>query len=331
MGDLLTEYGRDTAHVRSESVTVSDLAAMWLRDVAPGKLRPKTLANYTRAVEQYIDTAPFARLPVAKLTEAMVQSWQQRLSDSGLASSSVGTYAAILREVLSWGVRMRYLHRNPSAAVHAPKRARNEQPCLDAEGMKAVIAASRGSRLELPVLIAVGSGMRRGEIFALRWCDVELSSGVVRVTRNLSDRELAVNAPKTDKGWRTVRLAPFAVDALVAAHEFWHAKPEDFICRRADGRPIWPSNATAGLRRLLDKAGVQSARPWHTLRHSVLTLLADHMTPRDLQELAGHADVHTTMSYYVHAKEEAQQRGAAALAAAIELKSATDVRPNGAK
>jgi hypothetical protein len=61
-----------------------------------------------------------------------------------------------------------------------------------------------------------------------------------------------------------------------------------------------------------------------------LTLLADHMTPRDLQELAGHADVHTTMSYYVHAKEEAQQRGAAALAAAITLQDATDVRPNGA-
>ncbi len=130
----------------------------------------------------------------------------------------MGHFYQVLRRALNQAARWQLIPRNPCDLVDPPRVQPVEMKALDEEGLRALLAAVRGSRLYTPTLLAAVSGMRRGELLALRWSDVDLETGECRVVRSLQEVPGGVSfkTPKTNKGRRVVLLPRLALAALKA-------------------------------------------------------------------------------------------------------------------
>jgi integrase len=186
---------------------------------------------------------------------------------------------------------------------------------LSAQEARRLLATARGDRLEAFYALAVHTGMRRGELLALRWNDVSLGEpGVVRVHRTLTRTEdgnsIALGDPKTKRSGRTVRLTPGARDSL-KRHRTRQAEERlkvgsayqdrDLVFATKCGTPINPSNLrNRSFAPLLKQAGLPQIT-FHDLRHTTASLLfSKNVHPKFVQELLGHASVAFTLDTYSH-------------------------------
>jgi len=199
---------------------------------------------------------------------------------------------------------------------------------LDSEQAKRILEASRGDRLEALYVLAVTAGLRVGELLGLKWEDVDLDTGVLRVRRTRSRAKTGptFTAPKNGKG-RQLRLTRRAVEALkshkaaqnterLKAGSLWEGDNLVF-CTHA-GRPLDFRNlAKASFKPLLKKAGLPDIR-FHDLRHTCATLLLSRgHHPKLVQELLGHASVAMTLDRYSHVLPGMGDQTAAAMEAAL--------------
>ena len=204
---------------------------------------------------------------------------------------------------------------------------------LDDAATAKLLRAATGSRLAIPVTLAVATGLRRGEILALRWKDVDLERASLAVRQSLEQtrsRLCSFKQPKTTKGRRVVALPALAVDAL-RQHKIEQAKMKlalggayedhDLVCARDDGRP-WPPDAfSTAFGGLVRRSEVPAIR-FHDLRHTHATqLLRQGVHPKIVSERLGHSTVGITLDVYSHVlpgmQEEAALRTDEALRAAL--------------
>ena len=188
---------------------------------------------------------------------------------------------------------------------------RQQMRALDENETATLLTVTSGTRYGVPIILAITGGLRRGEILALKWQDVDFESGRAVICRSLEQtREgLRFKLPKTDRGRRTVVLPSFTLDAL-RAHRIEQAKQRlslgpayqdnDLICPREEGSP-WPpdmlSTAFAALVRRSDLSHVRL----HDLRHTHATqLLKQGVHPKIVSERLGHSNIGITLDTYSH-------------------------------
>ena len=204
---------------------------------------------------------------------------------------------------------------------------------VDEAGTARLLQAVEGMRLYMPVLLAVMTGMRRGEILALRWQDTDLEKGLVAVRRSLEQTRdgLRFKQPKTGKGMRSVALPGIAIQVLrrhrtEQAQERLKLGPayedNDLICPRPDGSPWPPDSLSTAFASLIRRSDLPRIR-FHDLRHSHATQLLRHgIHPKVVSERLGHSKVGITLDTYSHVlpgmQEEAASKVDAALRTAIE-------------
>jgi len=182
-----------------------------------------------------------------------------------------------------------------------------------------LLEAARGDRLEAFYVLALHTGMRRGELLGLKWADVDLDTSTIRVRRTLTRTEngkrVALGEPKTKKSRRTVRLTPVATDAL-GRHRARQAEEklkagelyadQDLVFADEGGGLINPSNLrqrsfASLLRRAFGEGGDATRITFHDLRHTCASLLFQrNVHPKFVQELLGHASVAITLDTYSH-------------------------------
>jgi integrase len=202
--------------------------------------------------------------------------------------------------------------RNAADAVKAPRPAPEEMHPLSPHEARKLIKATRGDKLEALYVLAVHTGMRQGELLALRWEDVDLNEGVIHIRRTLvrSGGRIALGEPKTKGSRRPVHLTGAAVEALETHLERQLEEIErlgdlyrdhGLVFTSGVGTLINPTN----LRRrsfapLIQKAGLPQIR-FHDLRHTCATLLLSrNVHPKYVQEILGHATVAITPDTYSH-------------------------------
>jgi integrase len=203
----------------------------------------------------------------------------------------------------------------------------------ETETARLLEAASRG-RLHLPVLLAVTTGLRRGEILALRWRDIAFEGGTLAVRQSLEETKagLLFKEPKTQKSRRVIALPQMALEAL-RHHKAEQAKHRlmlgpayqvnDLVCCQADGQPFKPRNITNSFWELTERLSMRGLR-FHDLRHSHATLLFKHgVHPKVVSERLGHSTVGITLDIYSHVtpsmQEDAARKVDAALRATVDV------------
>ena len=188
-----------------------------------------------------------------------------------------------------------------------------------------MLEAARGHRLEALYMLALSTGMRQGELLALKWDDVDLEGGVLRARRTLTKtgKVYAIGEPKTKNSRRVIRLSGAAVEALrghlsrqLGEMERMGSlyRPGGLVFATEVGTIINPSNVrNRSLRLLLKAAGLRPVR-FHDLRHTCATLLlSKNVNPKIVSEMLGHASVSITLDVYSHLMPDMQDKAAKAL------------------
>ncbi len=203
---------------------------------------------------------------------------------------------------------------------------------LSAPEARRLLDAAQGDKLEALYVLAVHTGMRRGELLGLKWADVDLENAAVSIRRTLTrtdnGKRVSLGEPKTRKSRRTIPLTARAVDALKAHHkrqleemmkfaDLW--EDHGLVFTTETGSPINPSNLRQrSFAPLLKKAGLPHVR-FHDLRHTCATLLLSQNThPKFVQELLGHATIAITLDTYSHVIPSMGDHTARAMEDALE-------------
>jgi integrase len=210
-------------HVDPSRMTVRQWLTTWLATVRE-EVAPKSHERYSEIVENFLVPA-LGNLPLVKLAPSHIQEAYNFWATGGRRDGKSGGLSArtrrhihrILRSALARAVEQQLLARNPADAFRKrlPKVERREMMTLTAEQAARLLEAIKPNRVYWPVLIALATGMRRGEILALRWKNIDLDRGVARVVGCLEQTKTALRfkAPKTEKG-RAITLPSFIVDEL---------------------------------------------------------------------------------------------------------------------
>src|SRR5918993_5496172 len=161
-----------------------------------------------------------------------IQAFYRERLDAGLSARRVQYAHVTMHKALKDAVRWRLVPYNVADAVTPPRPTKPEITPLSAEQVKMLLAAARGDRLEALYVLAVTTGMRIGEMFGLKWSDVDLDAGTVQVRRTVA-ADGTVNPPKTSSGRRTIRLSKLAVRALSS-----HLRSSEWVFSSKAGTPI---------------------------------------------------------------------------------------------
>ena len=227
--------------------------------------------------------------------------------DGGLSPRTRRHIHRILRSALARAVEQQVLARNPADAFknRLPKVERRSMTTLTAEQSQRLLKAVSHTRVYWPVLLALATGMRRGEILALRWKNVDLERATLQVTESLEQTKAGVRfkAPKTDRH-RAITLPAFAVEELrrlkrLQAEELLalgvRPNGETLVCPRVNGEPHQPDSLTHEFTHLIARIKDLPRVRFHDLRHSHATqLLEDGVHPKIAQERLGLSTIATT-------------------------------------
>jgi integrase len=318
-------------HVDPSRMTVWQWLDQWLETIR-GEITPKTHESYAEIVRCYLTPALGAnrldRLAPSQIQRAY-NGWTRQ--DGKPLSPLTRRYIhVILKSSLARAVEQQLLARNPADVFtqRLPKVERQEFTTLTIEQSARLLELIRHKHIYWPVLLALTTGMRRGEILALRWKNVELDRGTLRVMESLEQTKSGIRfkAPKTDRT-RAITLPTFLVDELrLLKRQQAEAllrlgirqSGEILVCCREDGEPKQPGSLTGEFARLMGRIKNLPRVRFHDLRHSHATqLLAGGVHPKIAQERLGHSTITTTMDLYSHVTDTMQADVAARIDAAF--------------
>jgi integrase len=308
--------------VAPASLKLGEYLKHWLHNIAGPRVRPSTLDFYERVLAPAREQ--LGGVPLRALTPMQVQALLGRLEEAGVSARGRQMAFGALRTALRDAVRTRLIAVNPLDAVSRPRAPRPEIQALSAEQVKALLKAAEADPYEAVYAVAVGGGLRLGEILGLRWGDVDFDAGVVRVRRALVERvngERTFAEPKTARGRRQVDLPAFAIGALrrhLARLGGAAPHPERLVFPSAEGLPMRRSNLKGrSYKPLLRRAKLPNVS-FHALRHTAATLqLAAGVNPKVVQERLGHSTVQLTLDTYSHSVATLGKDAAARLDALV--------------
>lgn len=312
-----------------EKQTLGQYLSDWLRTIPP-TLRPRSLQRYEEAVRLHIEPHLGATV-LSRLTAQQLQMFYTLKLEEGLAPATVGRLHAVLRRSLGEAERLGIVQRNVATLVKAPRPSHHEMQVLSPEQARRLLDAVRNDRLEALYVLALTTGMRRGELLGMHWADVNLDDHylLVRYTlQHLKGGSYVFAPPKTARSRRKIALTAMAVEALrrhrreqlehrLQAGNEWHE--EDLVFTRTDGYAIRANHVLQRMfAPILVRAGLPAIR-FHDLRHTAATLLLlQSVHPKVVSEMLGHSTVSMTLDIYSHVLPDMQKDATRALDALLE-------------
>lgn len=306
-------------------VTVGDWLAEWLA-AKRESVRPSTWVSYEGHVRMHLSRLAPVRL--GDLTAAHVRRLLRDLLDEGLSPRTVAYSLTILRMALGLAVRDGLLERNVAALVEAPRVRRSEPRVWDADQVRAFLTATQGDRWWPLWVVLVGTGVRLGEALGLRWRDVDLDTGVARITGSLrpihwsfrgAGPRLVRVEPKSPSGQRTIVLPDFVRNALARIPRPDPAPIDGLIFVSEAGQPLDPRNVARAWEAAIRKTGLPRIR-LHDLRHTSVSLLLDAGRQLDdVRRWAGHSKIALTSDTYGHLLSSRMEELAATMDRLVRL------------
>ena len=309
--------------VRSDDYTVAEWLRTWFALYAKPNIRPTTARSYQGSMELHI-IPRIGCIKLNKLTGRDIQKLYKDLMENGrlrkaqkskqpgLSSTTVRGIHMMLHNALDRAVKERLILRNPTEDCIIPKVQKQEMKILHPEDMKAYLEAAE-KRGVLPMFyLELVSGIRKGELVALRWEDLDVEHRTISVSKQALGglgKELVVNRPKTENSIRAISIPQDAVDLLVQAHEKHPENPYLFPSPLTGGM-YHPDSVVNLHKKILKDAGLEHIR-FHDLRHTFATMaLQNGVDVKTVSNMLGHYDAGFTLRTYTHATRQMQEQAA---------------------
>jgi integrase len=312
---LLGELNSDKHRMGSHSITVAQLCDHFeQRELA--KDNPWRSYSTKKTYQAYLTRwilRHWGKYELAEVKTIQVESWLRSLP---LAKSSCAKIRNLMSVVFNHACRYELFERNPIYLVRQSAKRRRAPTVLMPAEIKALVE-NLSIRERTLVLLAVSTGLRQGELFGLKWGDIDLAGKTMNVTRSIVYG--VVGPCKTESSQKPVPVHPFIADTLLQwRKQCVSTKPEDwvFASRRNRGRrPVWGQAILRRyVRRVAERVGIQNRVGWHTFRHTYSTLLRSVGTEfKVMQELLRHSTLRSTLDVYTQAITPAKHAAQAAV------------------
>jgi integrase len=316
------------AYVKPQKTSLGEYLEQWVRSYAAIHTSPRTVEGYHAIVHHYVIPA-LGAIPLCQLQPQHLEKYYAdalshgRLDGKGgLSARTVLHHHRLLSEALSHAVKQGLLVRNVAEAVVAPRPRRSEMATLSGADVPKFLDAARSTPYYVIFYAALYTGMRRGELLGLRWCDIDLgraSISVVQTLYRLSSGEFLIKEPKSPHSRRMVALSPSLTELLRRHHTEQETQRillgktlsgHDLVFAHPDGSPLDPSTITHAFGKLIKKAELPHIR-FHDLRHTHATLmLKGGVHPKIVSERLGHANIGITLDTYSHVVPGLQEAAA---------------------
>jgi integrase len=304
----------------------------WLRLCSNRELRATTVEGYATTLRLYVPRELAAKELSSVRSDDLNELYASllrrgRRDGSALSSRTVRYLHTILNRALSDAVRAGAILTNPAASAAAPSRRSTRPPAFDfwspAE-LAQFLDSARDDSLYVAFALAAATGLRRSELLALRWCDIDLDASELRVVQALVrvQNSLRIAPPKTERSRRPVALDSATAELLRRYRALAEAPPRafddhGFVFHKPGGEPIHPALFSDYFQRRTRLAGVRPIR-FHDLRHTHAThALQAGVHPKIVSERLGHSTVTITLDTYSHVLPGLQREAAEAVAALV--------------
>jgi len=292
---------------RADQLTLDTFLKEWLEGVKT-KVRPSTFSRYAQFIKYDISPA-LGAVMLDKLSPADVE-YAMHERGKTVSPRTVQHMWAVLRVALNHALAQELVVRNAAALAKPPRVPYKPIAPLDPGQAQRLLEAARGDRLEAAYAVAIALGLRQGELLGLRWEDVDLNAGTIRVGHALQkiEGELQLVEVKTRGSHRTVNMPAFVAKSLVEHRRRQQDERKDvpgwvdsgFVFTVPHGEPLDADRLRRSFAALLTRAGLPRMR-FYDLRHACASLLLSQGVPlRSIMELLGHSTITLTANTYTH-------------------------------
>lgn len=316
----------------------ADFMEQWL-EVAKTSIAVATYASYTNMVKKVI--SPYFRekgITLKELTAKDIQDFYLKQLER-VSASSVIHYHSNIHKALKYAVKLDLIPGNPADKVERPKKEKFSASFYDADEINKLFEVSKGTKLEIPILLGAFYGLRRSEAIGLKWEAVDFEHDTITIKHtvtsvNLDGKHILVpqDTTKTKSSRRTLPLVPFVKERLLSLQKeqkenrrlcgrCYNREFEDYICVNEIGDLIKPEYVSSTFGAFLDEHGLRRIR-FHDLRHSCASLMLSSGVPmKQIQEWLGHSDFSTTANIYAHLEYSSKISSADAMLSGLGIKA----------
>lgn len=321
--------------VRSGQYTVAEWLRLWFETYSKPSVREGTAENYRNHIENHI-IPHIGDIKLSKLTpldiqrmynETKVSGRVQRyknMKDLSISNRMVRGMHMVLHNCLDQAVREGLIAKNPTNDCKIPKIEKKEMKVIPPEQIGAYLAEAEKMGLLPMFYLELTSGLRRGELLALQWSDLDIQNRTISVSKqvNALKGELKVSRPKTENSIRTIVIPQKTVDLLIEEHQRHPESPYMFPSP-VTGNMYHPDAVGRIHKKILQRAGIQDIR-FHDLRHTFATLAINSGADiKTLSGMLGHYSAGFTLDTYTHATRKMQMDAAEKIGGFMESTTAT--------
>ena len=309
--------------VKAEQYTLGQWMDVWFENYAKLKVRPSSHQTYRGYIDNHIKPH-VGSIPLSKLTSLDLQKlYKMLLSEGridrieaknqpkGLSAKTVRNINQIISSALNLAKEQKLIYSNPAEACALPKIEHREMKTLPVEQLTSFLREAKETGVYEMYYIELATGLRRGELLGLKWNDIDMSNGTIRVQRQVAriDGEIVEAPLKTKNSYRTVSIGDDAIEVLKEQRKKV-GREIRYVFPSPNGGPISPDSVLNMLHRVLERAGLPKIR-FHDLRHTFATLaLQNGVDIKTVSGMLGHFSAGFTLDTYAHVTTSAQKEAA---------------------
>ena len=316
------ESSADIDVMKAEQYTTGQWMDVWFENCAKIKVRPSSHQTYRGYIDNHIKPN-IGDIPLGKLSSLHLQKLYKKLlaggrverieaknQPKGLSAKTVRNINQVISSAMDFARDQKLISSNPTDGCALPKLEHKEMKTLPVEQLTSFLREAKESGVFELYYIELATGLRRGELLGLKWEDIDLAQGSLRVQRQIAriNGEVIEGPLKTKNAYRTLPLSADAVGVLQEQRKKGGSSP--YVFPSPTGGPISPDSVLHMLHRVLKRAGLSKVR-FHDLRHTFATLaLQNGVDIKTVSGMLGHYSAGFTLDTYTHVTTSAKKEAA---------------------
>lgn len=318
--------------IDGKSLKFSEFVEVWKRDYGSKELAPTTYKRYCRMLETRI-LPYFGHFYINKIRPTDIMKFYDLLekdtqlvrkkgnngskTKKPLSGKTILEHHRLLRAMLHRAVYWQLIVSNPAERVQPPRAKKTKRRSYDDEQTKILLEnleklTVEDTKYKVAIILTIFTGVRLGELMGLEWQDVDFRNGIISINRSsqyLSDMGVFTKVPKTESSIREIAIPEFII-SLLEEYKLWYEEQKslygelwtnsDRLFVQADGKPMHPSSISKWFVKYVGTIGLPVIN-FHGLRHTNASLLvAQNIDIAVVSARLGHAQISTTLDFYVH-------------------------------
>lgn len=303
----LYELNNGITPIKPSAMKLGEWLDQWLSTYLPN-IAETTRAGYHERIETRLK--PYiGKYPLNTLSTSIIQTWVNTLLSANLSPKTIKNVFLNLKASLDKAVSLKMIPENPCNQVTLPTMVKYQASVYNEQEIVYLLNVAEGTSMYLLIVLELALGLRRGEIAALQWSDIDFGNGIIHITRNrvIAGNKKVTKTPKSASGLRDIAIGDNVLELLKNEYDKYQENTNKvgfadsgYVIHKDNGEPYSPDSITQKWVRFRHSNNLRDIR-FHDLRHTcATTMIAKGVDNKTVQARLGHSSIQTTMNIYAH-------------------------------